>query len=349
MGNLLTYSGIVTKLRAMEAKLLSQEDFEEIASLHSIPDVVSYLQEHSSYAYLLNQLEEENRLHRGDIEKILLLQLYYDYSKIYRFCGLTQRKFLRLYVKRYEINLINYCLRIVINRYMEPFDLAYKKEFFDQYTQVSVDRLIHSHTTDELVENLKGTEYYEPLKALKDNSGVTLFDYDLALNQYYLSTMWKKRKKILKKKELELYTRTCGSKIDLLNTQWIYRAKKHFHMQPADIYALLVPVHYKISTELIKELVEAPGMEEFENLFKKTFYARHYNFEQQLTIEQTYTECLDRLYKTDRRKDPYSIATINTYLFLKEEEVRKLTTAMECIRYGLSQGETLAYIGGKTQ
>jgi V/A-type H+-transporting ATPase subunit C len=35
------------------------------------------------------------------------------------------------------------------------------------------------------------------------------------------------------------------------------------------------------------------------------------------------------------------------YLFLKEEELRKLTTAMECIRYGLNSGETLGYVGGK--
>jgi V/A-type H+-transporting ATPase subunit C len=58
---------------------------------------------------------------------------------------------------------------------------------------------------------------------------------------------------------------------------------------------------------------------------------------------------MDRLYRAERRQNPYSIAAINTYLFLKEEEVRKLTTAIECIRYGLSSGETLAYIGGKTQ
>ena len=106
-----------------------------------------------------------------------------------------------LYVKRYETDLINYCLRIVINHYAEPFDLNYKKDFFDKYTQISIDKLITSRTTDELIENLKGTEYYEPLKKLKDSPSVTLFDYDLALNQYYFSTMWKKRKKILKKKE----------------------------------------------------------------------------------------------------------------------------------------------------
>ena len=51
------------------------------------------------------------------------------------------------------------------------------------------------------------------------------FDYDLALNLYYFTTMWKKRKKILKHKELEIFTRDAGAKIDLLNLQWIYRAK----------------------------------------------------------------------------------------------------------------------------
>ena len=58
MGNLLAYSGIVTKLRAMEAKLLKPEDFEEIASLQSVPDAVNYLRENSSYAYVLNLLDE---------------------------------------------------------------------------------------------------------------------------------------------------------------------------------------------------------------------------------------------------------------------------------------------------
>ena len=120
-------------------------------------------------------------------------------------------------------------------------------------------------------------------------------------------------------------------------------------MKPADIYLLLIPIHYKLSTDLVKELVEAPGLEEFETAVARTTYARHYNFKQQLTIEQMYLDCLNYLYTLDRRRNPYSIAVINTYLFLKEEEIKKLTTAMECVRYSLTPGETLAYVGGKTQ
>ena len=46
---------------------------------------------------------------------------------------------------------------------------------------------------------------------------------------------------------------------------------------------------------------------------------------------------------------PYSVASIYTYLYLKEEEIDKLTTALECIRYGLPRSETLAYMGGVKQ
>ena len=51
MGNLLEYSGIITKLRAMEARLLTDEQFEEIAALTSVTELVSYLNAHSSYHF----------------------------------------------------------------------------------------------------------------------------------------------------------------------------------------------------------------------------------------------------------------------------------------------------------
>lgn len=348
MGNLLEYSGIVTKLRAMEAGLLKPEQFTEIANLGNVPEIVDYLKKNTAYAYVLSTLEDD-QIHRGNIEKILLQSLYYDYTKIYRFCGQKQRRFMKLILKNYEVDLINYCLRIVINRYKQPFDLNYKKAFFDRYSQISIERLITSRTTDELVENLKGTEYYAPLKKLKDSQNVTLYDYNLTLDLYFFTSTWKEQKRILKKKDLELFIRDRGSKIDLLNLQWIYRAKKYYNMKPADIYLLLIPIHYKLSTEQVKDMVETSGMEEFENAVAKTSYARHYDFRRDLTIERMYADCLQYVYTVDRRRDPYSIASINTYLFLKEEEIKKLTTVMECVRYSLTPGETLAYVGGKTQ
>ena len=80
-----------------------------------------------------------------------------------------------------------------------------------------------------------------------------------------------------------------------------------------------------------------------------TRYAHHYQFEDGRTLERLYKDTLKHLYLTDRKKNPYSVAAMNTYLFLKEEEIDKLTTALECIRYGLPKSETLAYLGGVVQ
>ena len=70
MGNLLAYSGIVTKVRAMQAKLLTDEDFQNIAAFHTVTEVAAYLKEHPGYRNVLADMDE-NRLHRGEIEKLL--------------------------------------------------------------------------------------------------------------------------------------------------------------------------------------------------------------------------------------------------------------------------------------
>ncbi|MBM6827529.1 V0D/AC39 family V-type ATPase subunit [Mordavella massiliensis] len=348
MGNVMTYSGITVKIRAMQAKLLKDGDYEQIASMRSVPEVTEFLKEKPAYEKYLEEMDS-TLYHRGNVEKILYQSLFDDYSRIFRFGGPQQKQFLKTYWKRYEVDVINYCLRIVFNHYQIPFDLDYKKEYFDRYSQISIDALVASKNVEELVDNLAGTEYYEPLKKIREMETATLFDYDMALELYYFTTLWKRQKRLLKGKELKLYARDCGTKIDLLNLQWVYRAKKYYHMLPPDIYSLTIPIHYRLSVKEYKTLVETPSLEEFLRQAENTWYARKYDFGDGRTMEQTYKDCLRHLYLADRRQNPYSVASIYTYLYLKEEEIDKLTTALECIRYGLPRSETLAYMGGVKQ
>lgn len=348
MGNVMTYSGITVKIRAMQAKLLKDGDYEQIASMRSVPEVTEFLKEKPAYEKYLEEMDS-TLYHRGNVEKILYQSLFDDYSRIFRFGGPQQKQFLKTYWKRYEVDVINYCLRIVFNHYQIPFDLDYKKEYFDRYSQISIDALVASKNVEELVDNLAGTEYYEPLKKIREMETATLFDYDMALELYYFITLWKRQKRLLKGKELKLYARDCGTKIDLLNLQWVYRAKKYYHMLPPDIYSLTIPIHYRLSVKEYKTLVETPSLEEFLRQAENTWYARKYDFGDGRTMEQTYKDCMRHLYLADRRQNPYSVASIYTYLYLKEEEIDKLTTALECIRYGLPRSETLAYMGGVKQ
>ncbi len=348
MGNVMRYSGIATKIRAMQAKLLTEADFEQIAGMHSVPEVIDFLKGKPAYASYLERMDSA-LYHRGNAEKILYQSLFDDYSRIFRFAGMEQKQFLKTYWKRYEIDVINYCLRIVFNHYQVPFDLDYKKEYFQRYSQISIDALVASKNITELVDNLKDTEYYRPLEKISELETAGLFDYDMALELYYFTTLWKQQKRILKGKELELYARDCGTKIDLLNIQWVYRAKKYYHMLPPQIYSLTIPIHYHLSVGEYKTLVEAPSVEEFFRQLEQTRYAKKFDLGDGRTMERAYKDCMRRLYLADRRQNPYSIASIYTYLFLKEEEIDQLTTALECIRYGLPRGDTLAYLGGVKQ
>ena len=247
------------------------------------------------------------------------------------------------------MDLINYCLRIVFNHYDIPFDIDYKKEVFDKFSQLSVSKLVTSRNINELIDNLKDTEYYAPLARLRESGAATLFDYDLALDIYYFSTMWRRERRLLKGREKEIFTKDFGTKIDLLNLQWIYRAKKYYHMLAPDIYSLTIPIHYRLSVEEFKRLVDAPTVEEFLSQVEKTSYGEKIRFDNDQIPEHQCKAIMGRMYLSDWRQNPYSIASITTYLFLKEEEIVRLTTALECIRYGLSSRETLGYLGGVVQ
>ena len=96
-------------------------------------------------------------------------------------------------------------------------------------------------------------------------------------------------------------------------------------------------------------MVEAAGIEELQTLVSQTRYGRQYHFQKNPDMEQMYSECLHHLYLIDRRRNPYRSLLSTPISYLKEEEIKKLTTTLECIRYGLSPGETMTYVGGRTQ
>lgn len=345
MGNsMMAYSAIATKIRGMDAKLLKEEDYQTIAAMKTVTEVISWLNDHSVYGKFLEQFDE-GFYHRGNIEKILVTSLYDDYIRLYRFSNQKQKDFLKLFMKRYEVELINHCLRIVFNHYHMTFDLDYKKPFFDKFSKIRIERLVTSENIEDLIGNLKETEYYEPLKRVLDSGAKELIDYDLALNLYYFSAMWKRGKKLLDKKEQEVYLKNLGNQIDLMNLSWIYRSKKYYHLPEKDIYPMLIPIQYRLSVGQMKELCEAPGLEEFFRVLnEKTPYGRKYHFDEENSIEKMVDAWLAHLYVMAYRKHPYSIASIHNYLFRKEKEINTITTAMECIRYGLKETEILNYI-----
>ena len=66
--SLLTYSGITTKVRAMESRLFTEEQFREMAALEDVHSAADYLKQQPAYAGIFSGLDD-SMLHRGNIER----------------------------------------------------------------------------------------------------------------------------------------------------------------------------------------------------------------------------------------------------------------------------------------
>lgn len=340
---LLTYSGITAKVRAMESRLLTEEQFQEMAALEDVRSAADYLKQQPAYETIFSGLDD-TRLHRGYIEQLLAWSEYRDFTKLYRFSNVSQRKFLDLYFMHYEITIIKSVLRNVMGGKTHSIDLSGFQQFFDRHSSVDLVKLAQAESLEELIGRLEGSSYYKPVTSYQEEKAQTLFDYEFRLDLFYFQTMWKTKDKILTKEEQEVIGQCFGSRLDLLNIQWIYRSIKYYMLPAAKIYALLIPVKYKLKTEQIRHMAEAPTLDEFFAALKNTYYGKlpQVDWSEPPEVEALSHQILNRIYCGTGRRHPYTMAVLDSYLYAKELEQRKIIATIEGIRYGLGASEIIA-------
>lgn len=343
MKGLYEYSGIAVKIKAMSGRLIKKEAYEEMAELKSVAEVVNYLKRYPSYEKLLSDMNDN--IYRTKVEGIIHQSIFKDFYKIYLFSGNSQRKFLDIFYLRYENMVLKRYLRNAFDKRDLKKDTPESIAFLSKRSFWDFSRMDEANNITELIEALKGTAFYPLLKRMEENSEATLFDYENALNLYFIKKMIAGYKKTLKKKDLEAIMQIYSSEIELLNIQWTYRAKKYYQMSPAEIYAFIIPINYKLNIDTMHQIVEAPSIEELKTVLKGCYYARYVDDEMNLpSIERLYQELISKIRSIYMRRYPYSIACIENYLFYKEQEVDNLTTLLEGVKYGISKEEIMGYL-----
>lgn len=342
LSDLLAYSGIVTKVKAMESHLLRPADYEKIAALNGVADFVLFLKGTPGYKDLFAGFDEHS-LHRSQIESLLTNSLYRDYSKLFCFAGKEQRNALKLVYFRYEVNIIKTCMKQAFDN-SSQLDLSTFEPFFSRHSRLDLNRLSKASALEEVVNELKGSEYELPLRSLSGSEALTLRDCELTLDIYYYIKAWKMCRTLLKGKEQKAFQDILGKQIDLLNLMWIYRSKKYYDTDPVTIYASLIPIRYKLTKNQITAMTEAASLEEFFTQLHSTPYAAPSQKGETFLIEAFYNQLTDKAYLDSKRRNPASISTLFYYLYLKEQEIDRLTTALECIRYQLEPSKALNYI-----
>ena len=342
MNSTISYSGINTKVRAMNPKLISSDDFQKITNFDTVADFIAFLKKHPGYSELF-QKYDEREIHREEAERVFINGLYLDYTKIFRFANDEQRQDLELVFFRYEINVLKACIRLIHN-HENAYDLSLFHPFFCKHSQINVDLLSASHSMEEYIQNLKGTEYYDMLAKLNNKAGLSSFDFEMSLDIYYFTKSWRLKDKTLKGNNRKAFTQRMGTEIDLLNIMWIYRSKKMYDMNPAEIFTYLIPVNYQLTIAQLSRLVASVTLDEFMNLLITTRYKSFITFLKNGTMEREYVRRINKIYLINMTRYPASMTVVNYYLFRRDMEIGRLTSALECIRYGLDLKNKQEYI-----
>ena len=334
MGNLMAYSAIVTKIKAMERWRLTDQQFEEMAELENVPEAVAYLKENPSYETLFSSFSQDD-LHRGKIEQQLNQALYRDFMRIYRFANLRQRRFLELYFRRYELSILKTCLRSIAGGMEQELNLEEFGTFFQQHSRLDLRQLCQKQTVEQWIANLKGSSYYAPLAALEQKGAVSPTDCETVLDMAYFQSSWRINRRYLKKDEQKIITQCFGTRMDMLNIQWIYRAKKYYGLSGAQIISILIPIRFHLTRDQITRMAQAESLDEFFSILKTTHYGKM-DLSETPDLKKIADQINDRVYEMTRKSDPYSIAALNSYLYFKEKEIRRIITTLERIRYGVA-------------
>lgn len=370
MGGAASYSGIAAKIRAMRSELLSEADFEQLAACRLSSQKAAFLGQFRPYAGLFGAAGDE-LLHRSDVEQRLAFSVLQDFDKLYCFGNAEQKRFLKFFFAHFEAEALRRSLQAVLSRELSGAEvsrsetagqgaraesvsgvvaeqneaqpnntlcaLRFAEPLLKKYTKLDLTALSQSRTLSEWVESLAGTAYYADLRRLCEAGNARAADFETALDMRYFTELWRRKNKLLSKEEQRMIGRTFGSRIDLLNMSWIYRAKKYFSMTAEEIYAMLVPVRARLSAEEIRQMAEAPGLPEFLEAERRTCYGARMEKLREMHAEESAAAAgealLYSLYEGEARKHPFSAAPVNAYFYRKLKEIERIVYIIEASHY----------------
>ena len=330
------YCAVSAKLKAMYAKFLKSEDYEQLLSKKSVGEICAYLKAHPAYSEVLENISERD-VHRGQMELLMSGEVFDEYLRLYEFLDSSKREILKFWFIRREILFLIKEMRYIFTHESRNEDQISRdrfEAFFETHTKIDRELMLNATCLADCIEACKNTPYAEPLRRA-EKLGSDFFSVSMILEMFYYNSIWHTIGRRLDKTQAELFKKALGTKIDALNILWIYRGKKYFSFEDEIIFTYLIPIRYRLTEDKMKELVRADKPETFVSIVLGTKYAMLFEgIDKGIFPEENFNKLLRKIDKTMFVSHPQSLIAVYTYLDLKELELNNIKTIIEGVRYG---------------
>lgn len=344
MAGITRYAAVNTKVHALEARLLTNQDFNRLLSMDSVAKAAEYLKENTAYRSVLEGVDIQ-RIQPKQLEILVRKYTVGQIQKLVHYFTGEYRRFFRLLLLRYEIEDLKIYLRMAA----AGDDLSKARELtvlWDQSTGFDREGLGRSKNIRDLVENLKDTDYYSLLKPyLDEKPGQMLFHMEMALDRMYFSLLGRQVQR-LDQGDREAIGGLLGKNTDLLNLQWIYRGLRFYKLPPEVLLNYTLSFGYGLSFKKLKALCYSEGEKQ---LIDKMIHSRYgFLFDNEDTLDIFMERRMERhlyflLLKYKRRGEKNIIAS-NVYIHLLEFEARDISSVIESVRYRLGPDKAKGFL-----
>lgn len=336
-----SYRAINTKLSAKRRTFLSNKEWEKAAELKSVPQMIEFLKKREGYQEAFTKYKMEG-VHRGDLEILLERYMVSQIESILHYYSGGYKEFFKTFLMEYEINDLQLILRTIArNEEKEGIEKSFVHS--EHYATCHYQRLVSSKTVAQFIEGLKGTSYYDALKTMvQEDVNKREFHMEMKLYTLLYKILMEKANK-LEEEDQVVAKKIIGTKADLINIQWIFRATKYYAISPEEILIYSLPFGNRLTYQKLKVLCYKKNLEELKKQAEK--YISYPLF------EEAADEFLDRnidkylyQYVMHFPKEGENIAGTLAYIYALEVEIKDLTSLTEGIRYTLPEIELSKYL-----
>lgn len=343
MGSVKRFAAINTKIRALEGRLLTSQDYENLLDMSTLSEMVSYLKNKTSYVDHLEAIEPESAI-IDHLELVFRKILFMRIETFIHYFVDEYRKLVKVLFMRYEVEDLKLFIR-AIERGQDIESLLDHMVILGVTKTLDYKRLSQSRTLEDLIDALEGTPYQDIISYYMDEPlKRRIFYMEMNLDRYYFKALNKQVMK-LDKSDREPLQEILGKNTDILNLQWIYRGRKFYGLSSEELLNYTLLGGHKLSYKALKDLCYAPSLEDALSYIKESpygFLVKSEGFEvfMELNMERYIYDAFMHLKKTNHM----NIIESMVYMHQMEYEIRDLFTIFEAKRYGFDKKETRKYL-----
>ena len=248
---------LATEARAMYAHLLSQEDKEKIAALHSADELVAFLGRSEAWRPASLALPPIGATDE-QFSEALYRCLFDDYERLYRFANDASRGYLIFWTYEMELKVLMATLRRLSDAALTEF-VPLPSQAERQMRSVNIELLKKAKTFDEVKDAVKGSLYSPILEAMEIDPKTGMPDLTTASMQlaaHFYRALGKQLASGYRGPSRKELQRTVTFRTDMLNISYLLRLRR-FGTPVQQAMDMLLPLEGALSRDMQRRILEA--------------------------------------------------------------------------------------------